>query len=200
MQWSSLEHKRSSKLGQDFAACGFHRESVHFSTPWAEWAPAHPAWAEPAWAQGVQPDGASLWKGWHLLLKKIAFLLNVSFLLVWPWLSVVNEILRKSLESLIPFLGLRLGFPCGSACKESSCNTGDLGLIPELGRSPGEGKGYPPQYSGLENSMDFIVHGVAKSRTWLSDFHFGSEARDLESSGQSLFFFLEVSFCSVSWA
>ena len=62
---------------------------------------------------------------------------------------------KKFGESLIPFLGLRLGFPCGSACKESPCNAGDLGLIPELGRSPGEGEGYPLQYSGLENSMDF---------------------------------------------
>ena len=48
---------------------------------------------------------------------------------------------------------------------------GDLGSIPGLGRAPGEGKGYPLQYSGLENSMDFIVHGVAKSQTRLSDFH-----------------------------
>ena len=65
-----------------------------------------------------------------------------------------------------------LGFPCGSADKESSCNSGDLGSIPGLGRSPGEGKGYPLQYSGLENSMDYIAHGVAKSQTWLTDFHF----------------------------
>ena len=65
-----------------------------------------------------------------------------------------------------------LGFPCGSAGKESAYNPGDLGLIPGLGRSPGEGKGYPLQCSGLENSMDYIVHGVAKSRTQLSDFHF----------------------------
>ena len=49
--------------------------------------------------------------------------------------------------------------------KESACNVRDLGLIPGLGRSPGEGKGYPLQYSGLENSMDCIVHGVTKSRT-----------------------------------
>ena len=59
-----------------------------------------------------------------------------------------------------------LGFPCGSVGKESICNVGDLGLIPGLGRSPAEGKGYPLQYSGLENSIDCIVHGVAKSRTW----------------------------------
>ena len=60
-----------------------------------------------------------------------------------------------------------MSFPCGSSGKESACSVGDLGLIPGLGRSPGEGKGYPLQYSGLENSK-----GVAKSRTWLNDFHF----------------------------
>ena len=64
------------------------------------------------------------------------------------------------------------GFPGGSAGKESACNVGDLGLIPGLGRCPGEGNGYLFQYSGLENSMDCIAHGVAKSRTLLSDFHF----------------------------
>ena len=57
------------------------------------------------------------------------------------------------------------GFPCGLAGKESTCNMGDLSSIPGLGRSPGEGKGYPLQYSGLENSMDCIVHGVAMSWT-----------------------------------
>ena len=60
----------------------------------------------------------------------------------------------------------------GSAGKESVCNEGDLGSIPGLGRSPGEGKGYPLQYSGLKNSMDCIVHGVTKSWTQLSSFHF----------------------------
>ena len=64
-----------------------------------------------------------------------------------------------------------MGFPCGSAGKESACNAGDLDLIPGLGRFPGEGKDYPLQYSGLENSMDYRVHGVAKSQTQLSDFH-----------------------------
>ena len=64
-----------------------------------------------------------------------------------------------------------MGFPGGSADKESACNAGDLGLIPGLGRSPGEGKGYPLYYSGLENSMDCIVHGVTKNWTPLSDFH-----------------------------
>ena len=61
-------------------------------------------------------------------------------------------------------------FPCGSAGKESTCNAGDLGLIPELGRSPGEGKGYPLWYSGLENNMDCIVQGSQRVDTteWLS--------------------------------
>ena len=64
-----------------------------------------------------------------------------------------------------------MGFPCGSAGKKSACNVGDLGSIPGLGRSPGEGKGYPLQYSSLKNSMDCIVHGITKSQTQLSDFH-----------------------------
>ena len=64
------------------------------------------------------------------------------------------------------------GFPGGSAGKESICNVGDLGSIPGLGRSLEEGKGYPIQSSGLENSMDSIVHGVAESRTQLRNFHF----------------------------
>ena len=64
------------------------------------------------------------------------------------------------------------GFPDSSAGKESTCNAGDPGLIPGSGRSLGEGKGYPLQYSSLENSMDCIVHGVATSWTGLSNFHF----------------------------
>ena len=54
------------------------------------------------------------------------------------------------------------GFPGESDGKESACNAGDLGSIPRLGRSPGEGKGYPLQSSGLENSMDCTVLGIAK--------------------------------------
>ena len=64
-----------------------------------------------------------------------------------------------------------LGFPFGSAGKESTCNAGNQGVIPGLGRSPGEGKGYPLQYSGME-STDCIVHGVVKSQTRLSNFQF----------------------------
>ena len=69
-----------------------------------------------------------------------------------------------------------MDFPCGSDGKESACKSGDLGSIPGLGRSPGEGKGYPLQYCGLENSMDYTV---AKSRTQLSDFHLHLSFSDL---------------------
>ena len=58
-----------------------------------------------------------------------------------------------------------MGFLCGSAGKESTCNAGGLGSISGLGRYLGEGKGYLLQYPGLENSMDCIVHGVAESQT-----------------------------------
>ena len=64
------------------------------------------------------------------------------------------------------------GFPGGSDSKESSCNVGDMASIPGLGRSSGEGNGYPLQYSGLENSMNCILYEVVKSQTQLSDFQF----------------------------
>ena len=73
-----------------------------------------------------------------------------------------------------------MGFPGGSDGKESACKAGDSGLIPGLGRSPGEGSGNPLQYSCLQDSMDrgawqATVHVVAKSRTWLSDYTFNRE-------------------------
>ena len=71
-------------------------------------------------------------------------------------------------------MGVREGFPSSSDGKASACNAGDLGLIPGLGRSSGEGNGNPVQYSCLENFMgrgawQATVHGVAKNRTQLSD-------------------------------
>ena len=80
------------------------------------------------------------------------------------WASLIAQLV-KNLPAVgkIPWRRDRLptpvflGFPCGSAGKESTCNVGDLGLIPGLGKSPGEGKGYPLQYSGLENSMDYSM-------------------------------------------
>ena len=65
-----------------------------------------------------------------------------------------------------------MGFLVAQTVKKSACNAKDLGSIPGSGRSPGEGSGNPLQYSGLENSMDSVVHGAAKSQTQLSDFHF----------------------------
>ena len=64
------------------------------------------------------------------------------------------------------------GFSGDSAGKESTCNMANLGLIPRLGRSPGDGKGYPLQYSDLKNSMNYIDHGVTKIQTQPSNFHF----------------------------
>ena len=66
-------------------------------------------------------------------------------------INVINYIKRTN---VIKNDHLSVGFPCGSVGKDSACNAGDLGLIPASGRSPGEGKGYPLQYSCLENSMD----------------------------------------------
>ena len=80
------------------------------------------------------------------------------------------------------------GFPCGSVGEESTHNAEDLGPIPGLGRSPGEGKGYALQDSGLENSMDYIVHGVTKSRTRLSDFHFTSLLQEGLNWGEKNYF------------
>ena len=81
-----------------------------------------------------------------------------------------------------------MGFPDSSVGKESACNAGDPGFIPGSGRSPGEGIGYPLQYSGLKNSMDCIVHGAANSQTQLSEFHFLSFtiANNSDSMGTTL--------------
>ena len=76
--------------------------------------------------------------------------------------NIVNQ---SSINLKKNFFFFLKGFICSSAGKESASNMGDLGSIPGLGRFPGEGDGYPLQYSGLENSTDCIVHGVAKSQT-----------------------------------
>ena len=86
---------------------------------------------------------------------------------------------------MVQVIYLYLGFPGSSVGKESACNAGDQGLIPGLGRSPGEGNGYPLQYSCLENSMDrgawkAAVHGVAEGWTRLSDFTFTFHFHALE--------------------
>ena len=83
---------------------------------------------------------------------------------VWSWIRKIHWRMYRLPTAVF------LGFPGGSVGKESACKAGDVG-IPGLERSPGEGKGYSLQYSGLENFMDCILHGVAKSQTGLSDFH-----------------------------
>ena len=96
-------------------------------------------------------------------------------------------------------LGVGLGFRAlrdfssDSDGKESACNGEDLGLIPGLGRSPGEENSYPLQYCGLENSMDrgawkATVHGAAESQTWLSNFHFHFQALLAFIAPPALFF------------
>ena len=81
-------------------------------------------------------------------------------LTIWTFVSKVMSLLFNMLSRFA--MG---GFPDSLVGKESACNAGDPGLIPRLGRSAGEGISYPLQYSGLQNSVDCIVHGVTKSRT-----------------------------------
>ena len=125
-----------------------------------------------------------------LIRRDETFIWNIPFTQWWMSKRDSDKIGRSGLRSIFPdkettyfsllyllhiscivgkiigLLHILLGFPSGSAGKESACNAGELGSIPE------EGNGYPLQYSGLENSMDCIVHGVAKSQTRLNDFHF----------------------------
>ena len=100
-------------------------------------------------------------------------------LIIWTFIGKVMSLLFNTLSRFVKAILLRSkhsakGFPGGSDSKESACNTGDLGSIAGSERSPGEGNGYPLQYSWLENSMDRrtcqpAVHGVAKSQRWLSE-------------------------------
>ena len=140
--------------------------------------------------------------------KKFSYLQGI-FIRSWSFLTA--KLVKDPLQCRIPWFDswigkirwrrdrlptpVFLGFSCGSAGKESACSVGDLGSIPGLGRSPGEGKGYPLQCSGLENYMDSVVHGVAKSWTQLSNFHF------IRSYGPSLLllFFIHCDdFCGMS--
>ena len=89
--------------------------------------------------------------------------------------QILYHVSRKGNPRILEWVAYPLGFPGGSEVKPSACNAGDLGSIPGLGRSPGEGNGNPLQYSRLENPMDkgawwATVHGVIKSWTQLSDF------------------------------
>ena len=102
----------------------------------------------------------------HVFCPDPIFLANPKS--TWKRLKNSSEIVKLTFFFKAPFNFLRAD---SSAGKESACNVGDLGSIAGMERSPGEEKGYPLQYSGLENSMDCIVHGVAKNWTQLSNFH-----------------------------
>ena len=98
--------------------------------------------------------------------------------MLYLWLGNKDPICLMVQPKKIIKFGI-LGFPGGSDGKESACNVGDLGSIPQSGRYPGEGNGYPLQYSCLESPMDrgawwATVYGVSKSQIWLSNWHFHS--------------------------
>ena len=87
--------------------------------------------------------------------------------------------------------------PVAPLVKKSACNTGDVDSTPGLGRSPGEGKSYPLQYSGLENSMGCVVHGITKNLTRLSDVHFQQQGSSMLNFSGTARLFSKVSkpFC-----
>ena len=111
----------------------------------------------------------------HALEKEMA---THSSILAWrapgtgDWWAAIYGVAQSGAQLKRLSSSSSIGLPRWLSWYESTCNVGDLGSITGLGRSPGEGKGYPLRYSGLENSMDAIVHRVAKSRTRLSNFHF----------------------------
>ena len=110
----------------------------------------------PVFLLGESQDGGAWWAAFYGVTQNQTWL---------KWLSS-----SSSISSFLLPTPVFSGFPCDSAGEESICNVGVLGLIPGLGRSHGERKGYPIPYSGLENSMDYIVHGVTNSPTRLRDF------------------------------
>ena len=163
--------QRSSKHAQ-----GHHNGKV--TRKWWCWDVSHHLTADPQvstlWCISGHPFVVSFWAVWASLIAQLVN--NPPAMQATPVQFLGRE---DPLEMDRLPTAVFLGFPCGSAGKESVCNEGDLGLIPGLGRCPGEGKSYPLQFSGLENSIDCIVHGVTKSQTRLSGFLF-------HLSGQSI--------------
>ena len=135
-------------------------------------------------------DGGAWWAAVHGVAKSQTWLSDFTFtlhfhalekemathpsVLAWRILGMGSHRVGHDWSDLAVAVVVAGDFLHSSAGEESACNAGDLGSIPRLGRSPGEGKGYPPQYSGLENSKDCMAHGVTNSQTRLSnlDFHF----------------------------
>ena len=98
---------------------------------------------------------------WILNWKLCFFCALQTYHYIVTFIIFVENLAVSLILALLKYDRLNKGFPCGSADKESACNVGDMGSFPRLGRSPGEGNDHTLQYSGLENSMDCIVHGVA---------------------------------------
>ena len=138
----------------------------------------------------LKEDCWSIYTLHHLCIfggDKFVFFFLMKFCFLF-WASLINQLVKyppAMQETIVWFLVRKirwrrdrlpipvfLGFPCGSPSKESTCKAGDLGSMPGLGRSPGEGKGYPLQYSSLENSMDYSPWSSKESdmKEWLSLF------------------------------
>ena len=153
--------------------------------------PSHPRSPSPPTFNLSQHQGLFSWVSLRIRWPKYEVSASASVLpmntqdwsdLGWTgWISLLSKELSRVLSNTTvqkhQFIGTQLGFPGASEVKASACNAGDLGSIPGLGRSPGEGNGNPLEYSCLENPMDggawwATVHGVAKSWTRLTDFTF----------------------------